>query len=108
MESSVMIHPDGQTLYFASNGHIGLGGTDIYMSRKDPLGNWGDPVNLGYPINTESNENSLLVGPDGEIAFFASDRAGGEGDRKSTRLNSSHVRISYAVFCLKKKKNKHI
>src|SRR3989442_10049759 len=28
------------------------------------------------------------------------------GDRKSTRLNSSHVRISYAVFCLKKKKNK--
>src|SRR3989442_14326264 len=28
-------------------------------------------------------------------------------DRKSTRLNSSHVRISYAVFCLKKKKNKH-
>lgn len=79
MESSVMIHPDGQTLYFASNGHIGLGGTDIYMSRKDPLGNWGDPVNLGYPINTESNENSLLVGPDGEIAFFASDRAGGEG-----------------------------
>src|SRR3989442_5561171 len=28
-----------------------------------------------------------------------------EGDRKSTRLNSSHVRISYAVFCLKKKKN---
>src|SRR5690554_7595662 len=28
-------------------------------------------------------------------------------DRKSTRLNSSHVRISYAVFCLKKKKKKH-
>jgi len=80
MESSVMIHPDGQTLYFASNGHVGLGGTDIYMSRKDPLGNWGDPINLGYPINTESNENSLLVGPDGEIAFFASDRDGGEGD----------------------------
>ncbi len=78
-ESSVMIHPDGQTLYFASNGHVGLGGTDIYMSRKDPLGNWGDPINLGYPINTENNENSLLVGPDGEIAFFASDRPGGEG-----------------------------
>src|SRR5436305_12895311 len=29
-------------------------------------------------------------------------------DRKSTRLNSSHVRISYAVFCLKKKKTHHI
>src|SRR5690349_22495149 len=31
-------------------------------------------------------------------------RVGGGGDRKSTRLNSSHVEISYAVFCLKKKK----
>src|SRR5436309_4536337 len=31
------------------------------------------------------------------------DRRLGEGDRKSTRLNSSHVKISYAVFCLKKK-----
>lgn len=78
-ESSVLIHPDGQTLYFASNGHVGLGGTDIYLSRKDPLGNWGNPINLGYPINTVNNENSLLVGPDGEIAFFASDRRGGEG-----------------------------
>ncbi|PHR48107.1 MAG: hypothetical protein COA32_06165 [Fluviicola sp.] len=79
MESSVLIHPDGQTLYFSSNGHIGMGGYDIYMSRKDPLGNWGDPVNLGYPINTENDENSLLVGPDGEIALFASDRPGGYG-----------------------------
>lgn len=79
MESSVLIHPDGQTLYFASNGHVGMGGYDIYMSRKDPLGNWGNPVNLGYPINTENDENSLLVGPDGEVAFFASDRPGGFG-----------------------------
>src|SRR2546430_12497131 len=35
-------------------------------------------------------------------------RAGGETDRKSTRLNSSHSQISYAVFCLKKKKRKHL
>src|SRR5690554_7278242 len=33
-------------------------------------------------------------------------RQGARRDRKSTRLNSSHVRISYAVFCLKKKKTK--
>src|SRR5690554_7183640 len=33
------------------------------------------------------------------------DTAAIQADRKSTRLNSSHVRISYAVFCLKKKKN---
>src|SRR5690554_7300371 len=36
---------------------------------------------------------------------YASEEARNYPDRKSTRLNSSHVRISYAVFCLKKKKN---
>src|SRR5437867_10066087 len=35
------------------------------------------------------------------------DRQSGQADRKSTRLNSSHRTISYAVFCLKKKKNKY-
>src|SRR3712207_9375946 len=48
---------------------------------------------------------------DGEQARHARDRVvdpgGDAGDRKSTRLNSSHANISYAVFCLKKKKKKH-
>jgi outer membrane protein OmpA-like peptidoglycan-associated protein len=78
-EESVMIHPDCKTLYFSSNGHPGMGGLDIYFSKKQADGTWGEPVNLGYPINTGGNENSLLVSPDGEIAYFASDRIGGFG-----------------------------
>src|SRR3989442_9686769 len=39
----------------------------------------------------------------GHAAFHGGQLAGKAGDRKTTRLNSSHVRISYAVFCLKKK-----
>ena len=78
-EESVQIHPDGKTLYFASRGHIGLGGSDLFMSRKDAQGNWSKPVNLGYPINTRFDENSLLVSAQGDIAFFASDRQGGYG-----------------------------
>jgi outer membrane protein OmpA-like peptidoglycan-associated protein/tetratricopeptide (TPR) repeat protein len=78
-EESVFIHPDGKTLYFASEGHPGFGGLDIFMSRMDEQGNWSKPLNLGYPINTRFDENSLMVGPDGEIAFFASDREGGLG-----------------------------
>lgn len=78
-EESVMIHPDCKTLYFSSNGHPGMGGLDIYFSKKQDDGTWGEPVNLGYPINTGGNENSLLVSPDGEIAYFASDREGGFG-----------------------------
>src|SRR5690625_6553529 len=40
---------------------------------------------------------------DGTLRRDGRDRVGPTGDRKSTRLNSSHVAISYAVFCLKKK-----
>lgn len=79
-EESVQIHPDGQTLYFSSDGHIGMGGTDIYMCRMQVDGTWGKPINLGYPINTHMDENSLLVSSKGDIAYFASDREDGYGD----------------------------
>lgn len=78
-EESVMIHPDGRTLYFASEGHPGMGGMDLFVSQMDEAGEWQRPVNLGYPINTHNDENSLHIGPDGKIALFASDRSGGFG-----------------------------
>jgi outer membrane protein OmpA-like peptidoglycan-associated protein len=46
----------------------------------DENGNWGTPVNLGYPINTRFDENSLMVDATGDLAFFASNRTGGFGD----------------------------
>ncbi len=79
-EESVFIHPDNMTLYFASDGHPGLGGTDLFMSKRQADGNWGPAVNLGYPINTSLDENSLLVDPAGKLAYFASSREGGFGD----------------------------
>lgn len=79
-EESAQIHPDGKTLYFSSNGHVGMGGLDIFVSQIMPNGKWSEPVNLGYPINTHKDENSLLVSPNGEIAYFASSREGGFGN----------------------------
>lgn len=80
VEESVYIHPDNQTLYFTSDGHPeSMGGLDIYMSKRQADGNWGPALNLGYPINTFNDENSLLVDPSGEVAYFASDREGGNG-----------------------------
>lgn len=79
-EESVQIHPDGRTLYFSSNGHPGFGGLDLYVSRKQDDGTWGQALNLGYPINTGADENSLLVNATGNVAYFASDRPGGYGD----------------------------
>jgi outer membrane protein OmpA-like peptidoglycan-associated protein len=78
-EESVYIHPDNSTLYFSSDGFPGMGGLDIYMSKKQSNGEWGPAINLGYPINTFRDENSLLVGPDGKVAYFASERSGGYG-----------------------------
>lgn len=78
-EGSVFIHPDNQTLYFSSDGHVGMGGLDIFMSRKDSGGQWGPPVNLGYPINSFKDDNSILISAGGELAMFASDRKDGFG-----------------------------
>ncbi|MBA3665708.1 MAG: PD40 domain-containing protein [Bacteroidetes bacterium] len=78
-EESVFIHPDNQTLYFSSEGHPGMGGLDNYLSKRQPNGEWGPAINLGYPLNSFVDDNSLVVGPDGKIAFFASNRKGGFG-----------------------------
>lgn len=88
-EESVQIHPDGKTLYFASNGHQGMGELDIYMSRMDDDGIWGDPVNLGYPLNTYKNENSILISSNGDLGYFASDREGGYGSLDLYEFNLS-------------------
>lgn len=79
VEESVFIHPDGKTLYFASDGHPGMGGLDIFISRKNDDNTWSKPINLGFPINTFADENSLMVSGDGRLGYFASDRKGGYG-----------------------------
>ncbi len=73
-DQSPFIHPDGQTLYFMSDGHQGMGKTDLFYARKKEDGTWGQPINLGYPINTAANEGALIVSLDGTKAYFATDR----------------------------------
>jgi outer membrane protein OmpA-like peptidoglycan-associated protein/tetratricopeptide (TPR) repeat protein len=72
-EQAPFLHPDGSTLYFMSNGHPGMGGFDLYLSRLDSTGNWSTPQNLGYPINTRANEGALTVSLDGSRAWYSSD-----------------------------------
>ena len=73
------LHPDGQTLYFSADSLPGMGGSDIYFTRREPDGVWGKPQNLGFPINTKGEEGMLIVSLDGRTAYFASDRPGGKG-----------------------------
>ena len=78
-EKSPYLHTDGKTLFFASTNFPTLGGFDIFYSRKDSLGEWQHPVNIGYPINTVSDEISLFVSTDGNEAYFASNNLDGAG-----------------------------
>lgn len=78
-EMSPFIHPDGNTLYFASDGITGMGGYDIFMCKKVSRSEWSEPKNLGYPINSDKNEISFVVSTDGKKAYISSDRDGGMG-----------------------------
>jgi outer membrane protein OmpA-like peptidoglycan-associated protein/Tol biopolymer transport system component len=78
-EKSPFIHPDNKTLYFSSDSLPGMGGFDIYLCRKNDKGEWGKPINLGYPINTESDEVGFFVSTDGRKGYFASNKLSGAG-----------------------------
>jgi hypothetical protein len=72
-ESSPFIHHDNQTLYFSSNYHLGMGGFDLFYSRRDKEGKWQAASNLGSPINTQRDEIGLIINAKGNMAFYASD-----------------------------------
>ena len=78
-EMAPFLHPDGKTLYFSSDKHIGMGGFDLFMSRRGEDGKWQEPVNLGFPINTQGDEINFFVAADGRTAFISSQREGGYG-----------------------------
>lgn len=73
-EMRPFLHPDGNTLYFSSNGWPGMGNYDLFVVRKDATGNWGTPENLGYPINTPGDEVGIYVSTDGGTAYYASEQ----------------------------------
>lgn len=98
-DQAPFIHADNQTLYFTSDGHSGYGGTDLFIIRKNKMGEWSIPENLGYPINTIENEGSLAVSADGLTAYYASDRADSKGEldlyRFALRNNIRPIRTLY-------------
>ena len=73
-EQSPFIHPDNHTFYFSSEGWPGMGGYDVFYSRKNDKNEWSKAINIGYPINTNADEIGLIVNAKGDKAYFASDR----------------------------------
>ena len=67
------------TLYFASDGHGGMGGLDIFVTTIDTAGKWGPPQNLKYPINSTMDDFGIIFHPDDEYGYLSSNRKGGRG-----------------------------
>ncbi len=66
-------------IYFASNGHIGMGGFDIYKTSKDENGAYLLPVNLKVPVNSAGDDFGMIIESNGERGYLTSNRAGGKG-----------------------------
>ncbi len=105
------IHADNKTLYFTSNGWPGMGNGDIFIARKTDS-NWTKSVNIGYPINTENDDNGMTVSYDGKTAFLSSSRSGGFGglDIYSFELPKSAQpnKITYIKAIVKDAKTKQL
>lgn len=68
-EVAPFIQASGNTLYFSSNGLPGMGGYDVFMSKK--IGKeWSVPKNIGYPLNTADHEGTLFITADGAKGYY--------------------------------------
>jgi len=76
-EKSPMIAPNG-SLYFASNGHRGLGGFDVYVSEKTRK-KWKTAKNIGRPFNSREDDIFFRLSSMEDTVFISSNREGGEG-----------------------------
>ncbi len=72
------------TLFFASDGHPGLGGLDVFLSLPNEIkisnSLYNEPYNVGEPINSPDDDFSFIIDETSKIGFFSSNRAGGKGD----------------------------
>ncbi|MDY0150702.1 MAG: OmpA family protein [Candidatus Cloacimonas sp.] len=80
-EQTPFLSPDGRYLYFASFGHEGYGGNDIFVSERigGSWTQWSAPQNMGPIINSVKDDRYYSISPDGNLAYLSSNRTGGMG-----------------------------
>ncbi|MDR3132651.1 MAG: OmpA family protein [Prevotellaceae bacterium] len=82
------VSPDGYTIYFTSEGHNSIGGSDIFKSEYNTTTNmWSEAVNVGYPINSISDETFFYPLPGNQVFYISSSREGGLGKQDIYRVN---------------------
>ncbi len=71
---------DSGRLYFASDGHVGLGGLDIFVAVPEEFGMFSIPYNVGKPVNSPEDDFTFVLNEATKIGYFSSNRSGGKGN----------------------------
>ena len=101
-EDAPQIHTDDITLFFSSTGHDGMGGYDIFSIVLDQSGaTWGDPKNVGYPINTAFDDIHFSLNAEGNRAYFNSSHFTADGQNDIYVMERPET--SASLFLLKGK-----
>ncbi len=79
---------EDSTIYFASNGHVGMGGFDIYKTSKNKDGAYVSPINLKVPINSSADDFGMIIESGGERGYLTSNRLKWE-DQTTGKLKNS-------------------
>ncbi len=94
--------PDGTRIYFSSNGHVGMGGWDLYYTDWDPENNtFSDVEALPYPVNTADDERSISFADDHKHAYISASKPDGVGDLDIYRITYDDVEVTPALFAIK-------
>lgn len=95
-EEGVFISASGEHLYYSSNGLAGMGDLDIYRSTFDKVKKeWGEPVNLGYPINSVENDIYFVLTADEKFAYISSLRKDNLGEQDIYKVDMSRWKPVY-------------
>ncbi|MGB0888261.1 MAG: OmpA family protein [Vicingaceae bacterium] len=90
-DDAPFIHPDDRTLYFSSQGHTSVGGYDVFSSAKDENGVFGEPVNLGYPINTIDDNRYFVLAANGKTGYYSADGRTSKGGQDIFKITTGKI-----------------
>lgn len=92
-EDAPFLAVDNKTLYFSSNGTKSMGGFDVFRAQMNELGEWGEPENLGAPLNTTGDDIYYTTTMDGFTGYLSSFRKGGQGEKDIYEIKNTHLGI---------------
>lgn len=97
-ENYPLLTDNGQTLYFSSDTHLGMGGMDLFKSSFNSATNeWGRPVNLGYPVNTPFDDLNISFSKNQRYAYMAKNLDDSFGDLDIYRLTFEEKKEDYSL-----------